>query len=507
MPKIPRKILFSLFAFVLFLLLIELASRFLELMLTENQNEVTENRGWQAEFFSTYFDWHDSDPELLWRFKPNLTNALIRTNSEGLLGGEIPSEKSDETVRILILGDSSPVGLGLASRDHAFDTILKYMLETDYLGYRNFEIINAAVSGYTSEQIKEFLRLRGWQYRPDLVVLYCGNNDASISGSFTDREIMEKQRLIRPRKILAHLAFYRILQNLLVTRAVPGDQSPEMLKVRVPAEQFGENLNDIARQCRSRNCPLIILKPPVPLIWPAGVQFKIFTHLTGQNGELIVPEPLARIIGRELKYCIDNDEFLKIYGNGEIYTERIIRSLFNDSLPVGRAIEYYSEKLEYDSKNHLLYNNLGVSFWQNGQYREADYSLKTARALYQNEFREDHSVAVKSAGSPYLYNIGVNLLSLSNQGIEILKDSTSEAFAYLDSALQNDYFSLRIKNEYYREINKISQRENLFVVDLPAVFRNSDGEKLFIDHCHPTFKGHYLIAEEILKVIKSDLKL
>jgi len=307
--------------------------------------------------------------------------------------------------------------------------------------------------------------------------------------------------------MLAHLAFYRILQNLLVTRAVPDDQSPEMLKVRVPAEQFGENLNDIARQCRSRNCPLIILKPPVPLIWPAGVQFKIFTHLTGQNGELIVPEPLARIIGRELKYCIDNDEFLKIYGNGEIYTERIIRSLFNDSLPVGRAIEYYSEKLEYDSKNHLLYNNLGVSFWQNGQYREADYSLKTARALYQNEFREDHSVAVKSAGSPYLYNIGVNLLSLSNQGIEILKDSTSEAFAYLDSALQNDYFSLRIKNEYYREINKISQRENLFVVDLPAVFRNSDGEKLFIDHCHPTFKGHYLIAEEILKVIKSDLKL
>ena len=36
--------------------------------------------GWQAVFFRSLFTWNEPDPDLLWRFRPNLHNPLIRTN-------------------------------------------------------------------------------------------------------------------------------------------------------------------------------------------------------------------------------------------------------------------------------------------------------------------------------------------------------------------------------------------------------------------------------------------
>ena len=216
---------------------------------------------------------------------------------------------------------------------------------------------------------------------------------------------------------------------------------------------------------------------------------------------------MANIIGRELNYCIDKNRFRELYGSGDIFTEAVYNSAYEDSMTNEEAIEYYSAKLLEDKNNHLLYNNMGVAFWKNGQYFEADFSLKAARALFQKEHKGDNSLATLSAGTPYLFNIGVNLISQSGLGIEILEDSSQAAYAYLDSALQNDYFSLRLKNNYLQQIDNISKYENVIVIGLPELFRVQGGEKLFIDHCHPTLSGHYLIAEEILKVFKTEFRL
>jgi lysophospholipase L1-like esterase len=500
-----RKVLFALLAFFLFLLLFETAARILEYSLTDSSDEMLDNPGWQTEFFGSYFDWHQPDPDLLWRFKPNLDNPLIKTNSEYLLGDEIPKEKDEQTVRILILGDSSPVGLGLKSRQEAFDAILRYLLEMEYLGQKKFEIINAAVSGYTSEQIKHFLALKGWSYEPDIVVLYCGNNDASISGRYTDREILASQQLKTSRKLLTHFAFYRLLKSLLLYPTSTPEPSPTDLTVRVTPEQFAENLSDIAQQCRRHDRPLVLLKPPVPYLWPAGLQFKLFTHITGQDGRLIFPQAMADILGRPIKYCLDKQRFREIYGGGDIFTGAVYGSAYDDSMVPEEAIEFYSSRLEKDKKNFVLRNNLGVSFWQNGQYREAEFILKTARALFASKFKESNNKAVIAAGSPFLYNIGINLLSLSGTSPDSLYDTDYTAFIYLDSALQADYFSLRIKDEYVAAIDSLASSEKVAVIDLPAVFRANGGEKLFIDHCHPTMKGHYIMAEELTRVIKGIL--
>ena len=48
-------------------------------------------------------------------------------------------------------------------------------------------------------------------YEPDIIILYCGNNDASVSGYYTDREILDRQILKEHRRFLSSFAFFRVL--------------------------------------------------------------------------------------------------------------------------------------------------------------------------------------------------------------------------------------------------------------------------------------------------------
>ena len=296
--------------------LFEGAARLAEAILAPEPQAV--GRGWQAEFFGSLFDWHEPDPDVLWRFKAGLDNPLIKTGADHLLGGDLPRPKPPRTYRLLLLGDSSPVGLGLASRRQAFGEIARYLLDRQFAGQKTAELINAAVPGYTSEQIVRWLAERGWDYRPDIVVLYCGNNDASISGTVTDRELLEHQKLGRMRTGLSHLALYRVMRaaflGLAREPAAPPGESVAGLKVRVPPEQYENNLRNIADLCRRHRTPLIILKPPVPYLWPAGLQFKPFLHMTDRDGDVILPPTMIGILGRDLAYCLDRERFKELYG-------------------------------------------------------------------------------------------------------------------------------------------------------------------------------------------------
>ena len=55
-----------------------------------------------------------------------------------------------------------------------------------------------------------------------------------------------------------------------------------------------------------------------------------------------------------------------------------------------------------------------------------------------------------------------------------------------------------------QEIDQVVERSisgNISILDLAEVFRSKGGERLFVDHCHPTAEGHKLIAMELFKVI------
>ena len=492
-----RQLLFAVITIAAVLLLLEGGARLLERHLGPQASSAGDRPGWQAVFFGTLFDWHESDPNLLWRFKAGLSDPLICTNSDRLLGDQKVGPKTPQTYRILLLGDSSPVGMGLSVRRQAFGEMTRFLLDRSLAGRKSVELLNGAVSGYSSEQVRRFLESRGWKYDPDLIIIYCGNNDASLSGRYTDRELLGRQHFASLRAALSHAALYRVLRGILQGRADDGSADKEIVRIRVSPPEYGENLRAIADQCRSHGRPLVILKPPVPYLWPAGLQFKPFLQLAGQDGQAILPPEMARLLGRPLTYCLDTTRYRQLYGQGDIFTRVVLSSVYADTLPPGEAVVYYSQQLALRPDDPVLLNDLGVALWRIGDYRRADSALLAARALFARRYGGTLTPLIQAAVSPVLFNIGINYLSQASGPVTIDYDTSGAAFTYLDSALQADYFSLRIKRDYWRQIDALAGTNGVAVIDLPAIFRASGGERLFFDHCHPNALGHQVIAQAL----------
>ncbi|MDX9856523.1 MAG: GDSL-type esterase/lipase family protein [candidate division Zixibacteria bacterium] len=495
-----RKALFSLCALVAGLALLEGGARLFELALGGAPGREAPH-GWQATFFSELFDWHEPDPDLLWRFRAGLDNPLIRTNNDHLIGDEL-RPKAPGAVRVVVLGDSSPVGLGLPSYRQTFATLLEQEL-VQRTG-REVQLINAAVSGYTSEQVRRFLEIHGRKLQPDAVVLYCGNNDASVSGPYGDQQLLEAQRLVGLRRALSHLAMYRVLRALLAPTRTE-DQPGNSLVVRVPPERYAHNLRAIADLCETLRARLYICEPPVPLLWPAGLQFKIFRHVTDKSGEVLLPARMREILQRDVQYCLSPARFQLLYGDADRITRAVYSSAAVDTRERGSLEVLLDLSPDRDSSDAVGWNNLGVQFWTQGAFDSALVCLKRARTIYMEEFGGNAAVDILAAGSPILFNTGIVTLSLGPDSLATVITDSLLAYAWLDSALQADYFSLRIKREYTKWIRLVADEKQVTRIDLPALFSRGGGETLFVDHCHPVARGHQLIADALADEITADL--
>ncbi|MDH3890128.1 MAG: hypothetical protein OEV49_03515 [candidate division Zixibacteria bacterium] len=493
-----KKLIFSVVSFVLLLALAELAARQVEENVSEQADRADIPSGWQQGFFANVFDWHEPDPELLWRLKPDLNNQYIRTNSSHTIGPEVAIPKPANTWRILILGDSSPLGLGLKSYDHSFGVQLQRLLQDSLGSDRRIELVNASVAGYSSEQLRRYLAMHGEILEPDVVILYCGNNDASISGFCTDQELLETQRLKWLRQQLSCLALFRMVRAIVGGDRQATSYDGREFKVRVSPRRFGENLTQIAKQCRRLGCMLIVVKPPVPLMWPAGLQFKMFTTVKDSVGHLIVAPTLAASLNRPIRYCLERNRMPAWYGEPNRITRLIYASAYRDKLAPDSAVAYYRKKLKADPNSAISLNNLGVAHWERGEYDSADHCLRVARQAYVQESVAPSTEVSQALGSVFLFNIGINLLAA---GLSSAPD-TAEAMAHLDSALQADYLSLRVKRTYLNQIDSLGrQNPGVEVIDMPTIFTDNGGESLFIDHCHPTREGHRLIARELYETL------
>ncbi len=500
-----KRLIFAVIACVLFLLLAELSARQFEQSVSEQADQHAIPSGWQERFFADVFDWHEPDPELLWRLKPNLSNRYIRTNSNHTVGPEIINPKPPSSFRILLLGDSSPLGLGLNSYDQSFGFLLRRLVQGSFGSDRRVELVNAAVAGYSSEQLRRYFQMHGEQLEPDLVVLYCGNNDASISGYYTDRELLEAQRLKWLREQLASFALFRMVRAAVGPSRQATLSDGRRFMVRVPPLRFGENLEEIAVLCHRLSCRLIVVKPPVPLMWPAGLQFKWFGGMKSSDGQLVIPGALAAILNRPIRYCLDRDQMPARYGNPDKITRRVYASAYLDTLAPDCAFDYYRDELDDDPNSPILLNNLGVAYWELDEHDIADRHLRAARKCFVQQSATKTSVVSEALGSVFLFNIGINLLSGAHGTDGVSSPDTILASTYLDSALQADYLSLRVKRTYLNEIDRLGEQDgDVAVIDLSIVFAKNGGESLFIDHCHPTSAGHVLIAQEIHKAITPD---
>jgi hypothetical protein len=91
-----------------------------------------------------------------------------RFNRQGLRDErDIPYERQD-SFRILVLGDSYTEGLQV---DVPFTRLLEQRLNAAAPAGRRFEVLNAGIAGWGTDNALLYFVHEGWRYRPDLVLL------------------------------------------------------------------------------------------------------------------------------------------------------------------------------------------------------------------------------------------------------------------------------------------------------------------------------------------------
>jgi len=126
----------------------------------------------------------------------------VSINSHGFRGPEIRGERSPGDLRIICLGDSFTFGVGV-SDEETYPRQLEDLLTKRWPGRRP-EVINAGVQGYATYQEVDWLRSRGVEFDPDVVVLAVYFNDVVVrpSGDYTkqfEREQRQAAKLFRNR--------------------------------------------------------------------------------------------------------------------------------------------------------------------------------------------------------------------------------------------------------------------------------------------------------------------
>lgn len=493
MSKSISKLKYFLFSLVLIILVffcLEIVLRVLDsgfhilAKSTDQERLIQENKLWQNELFSRFSGVQERDPLLLWKFRPNVHKSIFQTNSQGLLDPEISVAKPANTYRILLLGDSAPVGLGLHERQDAFgERLIGILKERD--PEKHYELINAAVSGYTSLQGLTYLKNYGLKYSPDLIIVYFGNNDASKNGYISDKELMSRNpQLLGFLGTLNRLATYRFLKELILPLKASFENTfksneNRQVVVRVSPEEYYRNIEEMIKIASANDIKIILINVPVSLEWPAGLQFKVFANLRTEKGELVMADETQKLLKSKYSYCIDWAHFARAYDKVDPYSLTVFKSAHEDQGSIDSSKAFYEGGLVSQPENPLYLNNLGVLYWREGNY-------PVARSLL------DKVIAADSLYPLFHYNLGI---TLKNEG------KSRESAEELEKAKELDYQSLRIKDAYKKKLKELSQKYNVPLVDAVSAFNQKGNESLFIDHCHPTKEGHKIIAEEIYKTV------
>ena len=117
-------------------------------------------------------------PGVLYTYRPEFEGVAfgvdLKTNSVGFRSHEWRQEKSDDTFRIALIGDSHAFGFGVPSK-RIMPTVLTELLEERYDGPA--EVLNFGVNGYNTWQHLAVLQHLALDYDPDMVLLLPCSND------------------------------------------------------------------------------------------------------------------------------------------------------------------------------------------------------------------------------------------------------------------------------------------------------------------------------------------
>lgn len=204
-------------------------------------------------------------PTRLWYTAPGVKESAGFTATINALGmrGDLPvTPKPADVPRVLVLGDSSLFGHGVAD-----DETLAEQLEGALLARGvHAEVLNGGTPGYSTEQTRLFLDEVGWDLAPDLLVvanLWSDNN----YDWFRDEDLLHTRSLFGG--ALGHSALFRLGAGW-IDRARGGrgarvvswtetDQAATAVGRRVPLSRYAQNLAAITDDARARGVGVVFL--------------------------------------------------------------------------------------------------------------------------------------------------------------------------------------------------------------------------------------------------------
>ena len=107
----------------------------------------------------------------------NSYSVTYRFNALGCRGGDYAIPKPAKTTRILVLGDSYAMGVGVHEQDTLEMRLQNLLRQTNAAKDQTYEVVNCGVSGYGTREERLFYEEIGKKYQPDLVLLMTVRND------------------------------------------------------------------------------------------------------------------------------------------------------------------------------------------------------------------------------------------------------------------------------------------------------------------------------------------
>jgi hypothetical protein len=132
-------------------------------------------------------------------FTAKLNRSVIKINSDGFRDREYSIEKPNNTIRIIVLGDSVTFGWGINVSD-TYPKVLERMLNNDLNTTINFEVLNFGVPGFNTLEEIHLLEKKGFKYNPDVVIIGYVAGDAENNTKLKTKEIfIEVDKLFKER--------------------------------------------------------------------------------------------------------------------------------------------------------------------------------------------------------------------------------------------------------------------------------------------------------------------
>lgn len=197
-------------------------------------------------FYNVADDWA-TDDTLGWQNKPHylsenyLLGQRVRfaTNEDGLRPASVHRTRKTAVKRVLMVGNSTVAGRAVPETE----TIHYYLDSLLNLGGTKYEVVNAAVEGYATDQALLMLERQLVKYRPDIVTYgFCNNDlfgnlrqkDAGLNKPyFTRSDGVPRLHLPAKNTKINALRNKFIEQRILANSALFGYLRPSIYRLRV----------------------------------------------------------------------------------------------------------------------------------------------------------------------------------------------------------------------------------------------------------------------------------